>query len=52
MEEQKVVEVTPPKPFVKSMDESGVLKVGFSSPMKVPKNLDALNNQKVALRWM
>jgi hypothetical protein len=38
--------VTPPKPFVKSMDESGVLKIGFSSKMKVPKNLEAKIKRK------
>ena len=49
-EKEKIV-VTPPKPFVKGMDESGVMKVGFGTKMKVPKDLSALNSQKVALRW-
>lgn len=33
------------------MDESGVMKIGFGTKMKVPKDLSTLNNQKVALRW-
>jgi hypothetical protein len=41
----------PPKPFVKSLDPKGILKIGFTEKMKIPKSLQALNDQKVALRW-
>ena len=36
---------------MKSLTPDGKLTVGFTSKMKVPKDLSALNNQKVALRW-
>lgn len=42
---------TPPKPFVKALTPDGKLTIGFSSKMKVPKDVSALNDQKVALRW-
>ena len=52
VKEEKEVVLTPPKPFVKSLDTNGLLKIGFDQKMKIPKSLDALNEQKVALRWM
>lgn len=41
----------PPKPFVKSMDSTGGLTVGFNQKM-APVNLDELNKSQVALRWL
>ena len=38
-EDKSFVEVVQPKPYVKSMDESGVITVGFGTKMKVPENL-------------
>jgi len=40
----------PPKPYIKGMDSSGKLTIGFTGVMQVPDNLDALNNEQVALR--
>jgi hypothetical protein len=36
---------------VKSLGADGKLKIGFTQKMKIPKDLKALNDQKVALRW-
>lgn len=41
----------PPKPFVKSMDSTGGLTVGFNQKM-VPADLDKLNKSQVAIRWL
>jgi hypothetical protein len=51
LDDEKTEPITPPKPFVQSLSPSGELKIGFTSPMKVVKDLDALNEKKVALRW-
>lgn len=36
---------------MKSLGADGKLKIGFTQKMKIPKDLKALNDQKVALRW-
>jgi len=51
-EEKKEKVIVPPKPFVKSLDPSGLLTIGFDQKMKIPKDISLLNRQKVALRWM
>jgi hypothetical protein len=51
VDEEQQVPIVPPKPYVQSLTPSGILKIGFTSPMKVPKDLKALNDKKVALRW-
>lgn len=50
-QEKKADVASPPKPFVKSLGADGKLKIGFTQKMKIPKDLKALNDQKVALRW-
>lgn len=50
--EEVKVEILPPKPFVKSLDTTGRLTIGFDQRMKIPKSLKQLNDQKVALRWL
>lgn len=51
--EEKFDEATgPPKPYVKGLNSSGGLTVGFDQKMAVPDNIDEINNAEVALRWM
>jgi len=44
--------VLAPIPFLKSLDNLGVLKIGFDRALKLPANITAVRDKEVALRWL